>query len=285
MQFQVCPAGDDGKLRTRSRKQYPRGALPANKKHVFKERKISSPVSLTSSLVETSTTEGMDSKEGQRISSQLYKSLCKLGLNPGPAVADMYTDPQRELLYATDRETAIKTIKNRILGPRVPTAGRDTILQVPEYKEPKEIGESRDEVHPPQLVVGPQDTNLRRKAMDLAQPQPKYPLYTLPDQIKRGIQPQVGGRTVGFVPYVKPPEGQEPIPPRTGTPGADLYLPLEEGVALTQMVAWKVPMKSPGGNPMIEMFLDRWQDKYGTNIFFIDEVTGEIYVKRDGALH
>ncbi|MCG8620737.1 MAG: hypothetical protein MJE68_01890, partial [Proteobacteria bacterium] len=77
------------------------------------------------------------------------------------------------MLYATDRETAIKTIKNRILGPRVPTEGCDTILQVPEYKEPKEIGESRQEVHPPQLVAGPEDTNLQRKAMDLVQPQPK----------------------------------------------------------------------------------------------------------------
>ena len=90
MQFQVCPAEDDGKLRTHSGRQYPRGALPANKKQpIFKDRRISSPVSLTSSPVETSTTEGMDSEEGQRISSQLYKSLCSLGLNPRPAVADM----------------------------------------------------------------------------------------------------------------------------------------------------------------------------------------------------
>ena len=33
-------------------------------------------------------------------------------------------------------------------------------------------------------------------------------------------------------------------PPRT--PGQDLYLPLGGGLALTQMVAWHVPDKSPG---------------------------------------
>ncbi|MCG8623945.1 MAG: hypothetical protein MJE68_18390, partial [Proteobacteria bacterium] len=54
---------------------------------------------------------------------------------------------------------------------------------------------------------------------------------------------------------------------------------------MTQMVAWKTHTKSPEGNPMVEMFLDRWQDKYGTNIFLVDEVTGEIYIKRDGALY
>ena len=52
------------------------------------------------------------------------------------------------------------------------------------------------------------------------------------------------------------------------------------GLALTQMVAWHVPDKSPAGNPMVEMLLDDWRDKYGSNISNVDMVTGQIFVKK-----
>ena len=85
MQYQVCPPDDEGRLHTRSGKTYASGTAPASKKIMFKGRKISSPVSLPSSPIETSTTEGMDSEEGRRISRKVSRQLNQLSLHQGLA--------------------------------------------------------------------------------------------------------------------------------------------------------------------------------------------------------
>ena len=69
-------------------------------------------------------------------------------------------------------------------------------------------------------------------------------MQSFPETIARGENPSVAGKPLGFVPY-KGPKTLEEAP---RTPGADLYIRLGEGIAVTQMSAWHIPDKSPEGN-------------------------------------
>ena len=153
------------------------------------------------------------------------------------------------------------------------------ILNVPEYQEEVDIGERGSSIHPPKLVEGPSDEGLRERTGELKYPVPQYSIYSLPDQIRRGEQPRLGDKSIGFVPY-KGPMSVTGGSPRN--PGFDLYLPIGDGLAITQMSAWHVPDKSPEGNPVVQVMLDLWKAKYGTSFYDIDTVTGQVYVNRDG---
>ena len=155
------------------------------------------------------------------------------------------------------------------------------ILNIPEYQEEIEIGEKGFSIHPPKLVEGPSDEGLRDRTGELKYPLPQYSIYSLPDQIRRGEQPTLGGKPVGFVPY-KGPTTVTGGSPRN--PGFDLYLPIGGGMAVTQMTAWLVPDKSPEGHSMVQVMLDLWKAKYGTSFFNVDTVTGQVYVSKDGKI-
>ena len=144
---------------------------------------------------------------------------------------------------------------------------------MPEYQEEVEIGERGSNIHPPKLVEGPSDEGLRERTGELKYPVPQYSIYSLPDQIRRGEQPRLGDKPIGFVPYKGP---------TSVTGGYDLYLPIGDGLAATQMSVWHVPERSPKGNPMVQVMLDLWKDKYGTSFYDIDTVTGQVYVSREG---
>ena len=101
MQFQVHMADDDKKLR--SGKHYagddaPGSSMPANRKITFKDKKVSETSSLPSSPVWTST-DGMDSEEGQRMSRDLYHRLDQLGLSERKSSLDPYERARRGLRY------------------------------------------------------------------------------------------------------------------------------------------------------------------------------------------
>ena len=87
----------------------------------------------------------------------------------------------------------------------------------------------------------------------MVQPKPQYSIQTLAEQIKQGVHPEIRGQKVGFIPFKPPPkEGVKKVPgteivPLPRTPGADLYLPVAEGLAVTQMMAWKIPGTSEEG--------------------------------------
>ena len=153
------------------------------------------------------------------------------------------------------------------------------ILNMPQYQEEVEIGERGSNIHPPKLVEGPSDERLRERTGDLKYPVPQYSIYSLPDQIRRGEQPRLGDKPIGFVPY-KGPTSVTGGSPRN--PGYDLYLPIGGGLAVTQMSAWHMPDRSPEGNPMVQVMLDLWKDKYGTSFYDIDTITGQVYVNREG---
>ena len=287
MQFQVHMADDDKILR--GGKHYggedaPGSLMPANRKITFKDKKVSETSSLPSSPVGTST-DGMDSEEGQRMSRDLYCRLDQLGLSEGKSSLDPYERARRGLEVLTDKRNLARPLRvpGRGTQPTEVTEGETTvssqILSVPEYQEEVEIGEKGSSIHPPKLVEGPSDEGLRERTGELKYPVPQYSIYSLPDQIRRGEQPRIGDQPIGFVPY-KGPTSVTGGSPRN--PGFDLYLPIGGGLAITQMSAWYVPDKSPEGNSMVQVMLDLWKVKYGTSFYDIDTVTGQVYVNRDG---
>ena len=287
MQFQVHTADDDKVLH--SGKRYtgddaPGSSMPANRKITFKDKKVSETSSLPSSPVWTST-DGMDSEEGQHMSRDLYHRLDQLGLSEGKSSLDPYERARRGLEVLTDRRNLARPLRvpGRGTQPTEVTEGGTTasaqILNVPECQEEVEIGERSSSIHPPKLVEGPSDEGLRERTGELKYPVPQYLIYSLPDQIRRGEQLRLGDKPIGFVPY-KGPTSMTGGSPRN--PGFDLYLPIGGGLAITQMSAWHVPDKSPEGNPMVQVMLDLWKAKYVTSFYDIDTVMGQVYVNRDG---
>ena len=287
MQFQVHTADDDKLLRCGKHyggEDAPGSSIPANRKITFKDKKISETSSLPTSPVETST-DGMDSEEGQWMSRELYRRLDQLGLSEGKSSLNPYERARRGLEVLTDKRNLARPLRvpGRGTQPTEVSEGGTTvsskILNVPEYQEEIEIGERGFSIHPPKLVEGPSDEGLRERAGELKYPLPQYSIYSLPDQIRRGEQPRLGGKPVGFVPY-KGPTTVTGGSPRN--PGFDLYLPIGGGMAVTQMTAWLVPDKSPEGHSMVQVMLELWKAKYGTSFFNIDTVTGQVYMMKDG---
>ena len=72
MQFQVHQPSDEALICTHSGRAYPKspGPLPVNKKVKIKERVPKDTVSAPSSSLESST-EGMDSEEGRKVSKRI----------------------------------------------------------------------------------------------------------------------------------------------------------------------------------------------------------------------
>ena len=289
MQFQVHTADDDKLLRCGKRyggKDAPGSLIPTNRKITFKDKKIVETSSLPTSPVETST-DGMDSEEGQRMSRELYRRLDQLGLSEGKSSLNPYERARRGLEVLTDKRNLARPLRvpGRGTQPTEVSEGGTTvsskILNVPEYQEEIEIGEKGFSIHPPKLVEGPSDEGLRERAGEMKYPLPQYSIYSLPDQIRRGEQPRLGGKPVGFVPY-KGPTTVTGGSPRN--PGFDLYLPIGGGMAITQMTAWLVPDKSPEAHSMVQVMLDLWKAKYGTAFFNIDTVTGQVYMKKDNEI-
>ena len=174
--------------------------------------------------------------------------------------------------------------------PELNGTKRPTILDVPAFQEVPELGMKGTNIHPPQLVEDLDSDNLRRKRGELVQPKPQYSIQTLAEQIKQGIHPEIGGRKVGFVPFKPPPkEGEKKAPwteiiPLPRTPGADLYLPVAEGLVVTQMMAWKVPGTSEEGNELIEIYFLEWEKKYGVYTLIVDAETGQMYIFKNNQL-
>ena len=217
----------------------------------------------------------------------LYHRLDQLGLSEGKSSLNPYERVRRGLEVLRDKCNLSRPLRvpGRGTQPTEVSEGgtrvSSQILNVPEYQEEIEIGERSFSIHPPKLVEGPSDEGLKERTEELKYPLPQYSIYSLPYQIRRGEQPRLGGKPVGFVPY-KGPTTVTGGSPRN--PGFDLYLPIGGGMAITQMTAWLVPDKSPEGHSMAQVMLDLWKAKYGTSFFNIDTVTGQVYVSKDGKI-
>ena len=112
MQFQVHTADDDKMLRCGKRyggEDASGSSIPANRKITFKDKKIAETSSLPTSLVETST-DGMDSEEGQRMSRELYRRLDQLGLSEGKSL-NPYERLRRGLEVLTDKRNLSRPLR------------------------------------------------------------------------------------------------------------------------------------------------------------------------------
>ena len=287
MQFQVHTAEDDKMLRSGKRyaeKAAPGNTPPANRKLTFKDHKVKETLSLPSSPVEMST-EGMDSEEGQKVSKDLYYRLDKLGVTKGKSSLDPYERARRGLEVLADKQNLARPLRvsgrgrQRVEVSEGGTTVSSQIGKVPEYQEEVEIGEKGTSIHPPRLVEGPSDKGLRERIGDLKYPIPQYSVWTLADQVRKGIQPTIGDKPIGFVPYKGPTTVTRGSP---RNPGYDLYLPIGGGLAITQMSAWHIKELSPEGNPMVQVMLDLWREKHGVSFYDIDTVMGQVYITKDG---
>ena len=66
--------------------------------------------------------------------------------------------------------------------------------------------------------------------------------------------------------------------------GTDFYLPLIGQPRISEVRAWRAPVRTEQGNPGIYIQADEWQETYGGNVFVVDEVTGRMYVLRGDTL-
>ena len=128
-------------------------------------------MSLPSSPIETST-EGMDSEEGQQLSRKLYKHIDQLGLSKGRSSIDPYVRAKKGLDRLTGKKSVVQTLKvlKGDTQPEVTEGGtkvRSQIVDVPEYQEQMEIGSGGFRVHTSKLVEGLPDDGLRNKMEEL----------------------------------------------------------------------------------------------------------------------
>ena len=66
--------------------------------------------------------------------------------------------------------------------------------------------------------------------------------------------------------------------------GTDFYLPLLGQPRISEVRAWRAPVRTEQGNPGIYIQADEWQETYGGNVFVVDEVIGQMYVLRGDTL-
>ena len=66
--------------------------------------------------------------------------------------------------------------------------------------------------------------------------------------------------------------------------GTDFYLPLIGQPRISEVHAWRAPVRTEQGNPGIYIQADEWQETYGGDVFVVDEVTGWMHVLRGDTL-
>ena len=122
------------------------------------------------------------------------------------------------------------------------------------------------------MTAGPSDEgdpNLHRPAL-------VDPVHDLDQrEAPKGARPKVGPR---FSTQTIAEEAQG------SQGGTDFYLPLLGQPRISEVRAWRAPVRTEQENPGIYIQADEWQEAYGGNVFVVDEVTGQMYVLRGDAL-
>ena len=65
----------------------------------------------------------------------------------------------------------------------------------------------------------------------------------------------------------------------------NFHLPLPGQPCLTDVHTLRAPALTEQGNRAIYVQIDEWINRYGTNIFIVDEITGRMYAEVGGKLH
>ena len=65
----------------------------------------------------------------------------------------------------------------------------------------------------------------------------------------------------------------------------NFHLPLPGQPWLTDVCAWRAPALTKQENQAIYVQIEEWINRYETNIFVVDEITGRMYAEIGGKLH
>ena len=208
-----------------------------------------------------SSTEPMDTDEGA-------KTTCKIVESVRVARGWVHSDSEG---YPPDTNSPLLTAGSRREGPgsrasRGEMSGVDprrgqnatespTLLQIPLCVTAGPLDEGDPNLHRPALVDPAHDLD-RREAPGGARPKvgPRFSTQTIAEEAQ-GSQG-----------------------------GTDFYLPLIGQPRISEVRAWRAPVRTEQGNPGIYIQADEWQETYGGNIFVVDEVTGRMYALRGDTL-
>ena len=258
-QFRVTVPDPDAldRLRTRNR-VYDRTLQPRER---FAGGNPTGVRSLPGSSRESST-EPMDTDEGARTTREIAENIRRVqGRTRAGSVGHMPRDST--LLPASGPEE--RRSQPRRGGENPPgaetTARRSqeegpSLLQIPLCVTAGPPEEEDPSLHRPALADSTQDLDRRPRNEGGARPRtgPRFSTQTIAEEqhILRG--------------------------------GTDFYLPLPGQPRISEMRAWRAPVRTEQGNPGVYVQVDEWQERYGGNVFVVDEVTGRIYVMKGNDL-
>ena len=208
-----------------------------------------------------SSTEPMDTDEGAKTTRKIVESV---------RVARGWVHSDSEG-YPLHTNSPLLTARSRREGPGLMASrgemsggdsrrGQDatespTLLQIPLCVTAGPSDEGDPNLHRPALVDPAHDLD-RREAPEGARPKvgPRFSTQTIAEEVQ-GSQG-----------------------------GTDFYLPLLGQPRISEVRAWRAPVRTEQGNPGIYIQADEWQETYGGNVFVVDEVTGRMYVLRGDTL-
>ena len=216
--------------------------------------------SLPGSLRESST-EPMDTDEGARTARKIAESV-------HVARGWVHSDSEGYLL---DTISHSLSAKSRREGPESMATRGETLGDNP--RRGQSIAESPTLLQIPLCVTaGPPekgDPSLHRPVL-------VDPAHNLDQRENpRGARPKAGPR-FSTQTIAEEAHGFQGV--------TDFYLPLIGQPRISEVRAWRAPVRTEQGNPGIYIQADEWQETYGGNVFVVDEVTGWMYVLRGDTL-
>ena len=209
-----------------------------------------------------SSTEPMDTDEGARTTREIAENIrIAQGRVRAGSVGHMPRDSTLPL--ARDREERRSQLRgvgeNPPGGETTARRGQEegpSLLQIPLCVTAGPLEEEDPSLHRPALADSTQDLDRRPRNEGGARPRtgPRFSTQTIAEEqrILRG--------------------------------GTDFHLPLPGQPRISEMRAWRAPVRTEQGNPGVYVQVDEWQERYGGNVFVVDEVTGRIYVMKGNVL-
>ena len=239
----------------------------------------------------------MDTNEAQQITDRLTqgiwnsRSLCRSGswgniplplttaayfLHPQIGASPALRAPTPNLGVAAAEETTVTPRPTDTVTPKKGESARLTpnggtrrstegplILNIPPYashdvRDDENLTLHRPKVvEPPDIFQRPSGQGARLKTL------PKYSTRTMAEELGYATRGESHSLEVKI----------------------NFHLPLPRQPQLTDVHAWRAPALTEQGNQAIYIQIDEWINRYGTNIFVVDEITGRMYAKIEGKLH
>ena len=208
-----------------------------------------------------SSTEPMDTDEGVRTTRKIAESVCATRGRVYSDSEGYLPDTVSHSLSARSRREGLETMATRgeAMGGN-PQRGQSvtespTLLQIPLCVTAGPPEEGDLSLHRPALVDPAHNLDRRED-----------PRGACPKVVPRFSAQTIAEETQGF-------QG-----------GTDFYLPLIGQLRISEVRAWRAPVRTEQGNPRIYIQADEWQETYGGNVFVVGEVTGRMYVLRGDTL-